>query len=183
MDDKKLLKLLKRNPNDGIDKAIEIYAPLVKTIVIRILGSENKQDIEECISDIFVKLWKSIDRYDADKGSLKNYIISISRFTAIDYYRRIIKNYDLLSIEENEIDANINLDKEVSKNINKEIINKTLNELKEPDREIFIRRYFLYEPVKSIAEKLNLSTKLVENTLYRGKQKLKDILLQNRIIV
>lgn len=183
MNDDILIKLLKKHPSDGLNKVIEIYAPLVKTVVTRILGMDNRQDIEECISDTFVELWKSIDKFDIKKGKLKNFIISIARHVSIDHYRKKYKDSNLISIEENEIELDFNLDYEVSKNINKEIINETINDLGEPDREIFIRRYFLYESVKSIASDLNINDKLVENKLFRGRKKLKDTLISKGIII
>jgi len=179
--DDKLVKLIKNRPDEGLNKAIDIYAPLVKTIVARIIGFENKRDIEECISDVFVELWKSIDNFDNKKGILKNYLISVSRNVAINYYRRKLDKHELISIDENEIDLGFNLDNNLFDNLNKEIIQNTLNELGEPDRQIFIRRYYLYESVKEIANELKVNTKLVENKLFRGKAKLKEILVNKGI--
>ena len=181
MNDDKLVKLIKCKPNDGLNNAIDIYAPLVKTIVARIIGFDNKRDIEECISDVFVELWKSIDNFDDKKGSLKNYLISISRNVAINYYRRKLNKYELIPIEENEIDLDFSIDNDLYRNINKTIIQDTLDKLEEPDREIFIRRYFLYESVNEIANKINVNAKLVENKLYRSKKKLKEILVNKGI--
>ncbi len=181
MKDDKLVKLIKNRPNEGLNKAIDIYAPLVKTIVARIIGYENGFDIEECVSDVFVELWKSIDRFDENKGILKNFLISISRNVAINYYRRKLDKQELIPLEENEIDLGFNLDNNLFDNINKEIIQSTLNGLGELDREIFIRRYFLYESVKEIAYELAVNTKLVENKLFRGKAKLKEILVNKGI--
>ena len=181
MKDDKLVKLIKSRPNDGLNAAIDTYAPLVKTIVARIIGFDNKRDIEECISDVFVELWKSIDNFDNKKGILKNYLISISRNVAINYYRRKLNKHELIPIEENEIDFDIDIDKDLYTSINKTIIQDTLDELGEPDREIFIRRYFLYESVNEIASNLDVNSKLVENKLYRGKAKLKKILVNKGI--
>ena len=51
-----------------------------------------------------------------------------------------------------------------------------LDTLKEPEREIMIRRYFFNEKVKIISEKMNLQSKEIENKLYQGKLKLKSLL-------
>ena len=77
----------------------------------------------------------------------------------------------------------MDLDNEVSKSINKEIIKDTIDNLPHPDKEIFIRRYYLFEPVKEIAEFLNLTPKTVENKLYRGKDKLRTALINKGIIL
>lgn len=183
MNDEKLVKLLKQKPSKGLTCAIEIYSPLVKTVVTRVLGYENQQDIEECISDVFVELWKSIDKFDPNKGILKNYIISIARFRSINMYNRKIIKVELLPLEDNDLQLNLDLDKEVSININKEIIKEAIYSLPHPDKEIFIRRYYLFESVKEIAAYLNLKNKAVENKLYRCKEKLKTELLNKGIIL
>ena len=183
MKDDKLVRLIKKRPNEGLNTAIDIYAPLVKTIVARIIGYENRRDIEECISDVFVELWKSIDNFDIKKGILKNYLISVSRNVAINYYRRKLNKQVLIPIEENELDLDFDIDNDLYANVNKTIIHDTLDEFGEPDREIFVRRYFLYESVNEIASNLNVNSKFVENKLYRGKVKLKEMLINKGINV
>jgi len=183
MNDEKLIKLLKQNSSLGLSCAIETYGALVKTIVVRILGYENKSDIEECISDVFVEIWKSIDNYDKNKGIFKNYIISITRNVSINTYRRKLNKQVIIPLEENDLEMDFDLDNEVARNINKNIINEAINSLSQPDKDIFIRRYYLFESVKDIATFLNLNSKLVENKLYRGKDKLKTALINKGIIL
>jgi RNA polymerase sigma-70 factor (ECF subfamily) len=183
MNDTKLVNLLKNNPSKGLEAAVQKYSGLVKTIVVRIIGYDNQQDVEETVSDVFVELWKSIDNFDPKKGQLKNYIISIARFVSINTYNRKISKHILIPLEEDNLEFDMDLDNEVSKSINKEIIKDTIDNLPHPDKEIFIRRYYLFEPVKEIAEFLNLTPKTVENKLYRGKDKLRTALINKGIIL
>lgn len=53
------------------------------------------------------------------------------------------------------------------------LVNEMVHNLKEPDREIFMRRYFLGERIKAIVIALNLDEKFIENKLYTVKKKLK----------
>ena len=50
-----------------------------------------------------------------------------------------------------------------------------------PDREIFLRRYYLYEKVNDIATRLNLSAKVVEHKLARGRQRLREKLMKRGV--
>lgn len=59
----------------------------------------------------------------------------------------------------------------------REKILEALDHLKEPDKEIIIRRYFFNERPKVISEKMSLPSKKIENKLYQGKLKLKTILI------
>lgn len=183
MNDHKLIKLIKDNPSKGLSEAIEQYGTLVKTIVVRIIGYENAQDVEEAVSDIFVELWKSVDKFDVEKGKLKNYIISIARHVSINTYNRKVIKHESLPLEEEDLEFELDLTNETSKTINKNIIKDTLDELPQPDKDIFIRRYYLFESVKDIACALDLVPKQVENKLYRGKEKLKSALINKGIIL
>lgn len=183
MNDEKLVRLIKHNPSGGLSAAVEQYGPLVKTVVVRIVGHENQRDVEECVSDVFVELWKSIDNYNPEKGLLKNYIISIARHVGINTYRRKLNREELIPLEEDILCVDVDLTNTVSRAINKDIIKETIHSLPHPDKDIFIRRYFLFESVKEIASLLGLSPKAVENRLYRGKDKLREALLNKGIII
>lgn len=183
MNDGSLIKLLKNNPTKGLSSAMNQYGALVKTIIVRIIGYENPQDVEEIVSDVFVELWKSIDNFNSEKGTLKNYLISIARFVGINAYNRKVIKHASVPIEEIDLEIDVDLVNEISKSINKTIIKEAIEDLQNPDRDIFIRRYYLFEPIKEIALSLNLTPKVVENKLYRGKQKLKTVLINKGIIL
>lgn len=182
LEDSKLIFLLINEPEQGIRESIIAYGALVKMLSMNILGAENKGDIEECVADTFVKLWKSIQAFDPDKGKLKNFIAGIARHTALDCYRKLYKSRDILPLEEQTLEFFVDMAEETERRNNEIVIKEVVNELKEPDREIFIRRYFYYESIKSIAEKLELDVKKIENTLYRGKKKLQEKLIERGVI-
>lgn len=52
-------------------------------MVCRIVASS--EHAEEVIQDAFVKIWKHVDLFDAEKGRLYTWMISIARNTALDY--------------------------------------------------------------------------------------------------
>lgn len=183
-DDNQLILLIKNNPHEGLSKIIDLYGGTVKWIVLKILGSCNSQDIEECVSDIFVKLWKNIDNFNADNNiSLKSYLYGISRHTAIDYLRKTKSHIDVVPIEENDIGFSIDFADQLAKETNSRILQEAVEALPEPDRKIFILRYYFQERVNSIAESLSLSPKTIENKLYRGKKVLREALIERGIII
>lgn len=182
MDDKELLALLLNNPTKGVLALIKQYGGYAKAIIMRV-GVSNKEDIEECISDVFAKLWQARNTIDLEKGSLKGYIAIISRNQAVNKVKRQQRVGDLLPIEELELGVDIDMEQEVANKQNALLLNEVIEMLEEPDREIFIRRYFFYEQVKTIAERLGLAPKAVENKLYTGKRHLKETLLERGIIL
>jgi RNA polymerase sigma-70 factor (ECF subfamily) len=47
----------------------------------------NNTVAEDILQDVFVRIWRNIDQYDAGKGTLFTWMINISRHVCIDYLR------------------------------------------------------------------------------------------------
>lgn len=182
MEEKQLLQLLRNSPAEGLREAIRLYGRGVETVCMNILGHANKEDVEECISDVFVKLWNGLEQFDAHAGgTLKSYIYGIARHTAID--RRRTQKEPLLPVEENDLGIEVDFADETARSINAKIVRETVEGLQSPDKEIFIYRFFYYEPMEAIAMRLGLSPKSVESRLYRGKKKLRAMFVERGIIL
>lgn len=169
------IKLLKRDLN-VFDYIMDNYNKLLWLVIGNILGKAGTpEDVEDCISDVYIKLLENPKIYDYKKGSLKSFLLRVGKNIAIDRYRKLTRN-NLIEFKEQvnsqEEDA---LQSIITKENSKKVLN-ALNSLKEPDKEIFIRRYFFGEKPKDISEKMLLKVKEIDNKLYQGKIKLKDIL-------
>ena len=169
------IKLLKKDLN-VFDYIMDNYNKLLWLVIGNILGKAGTpEDVEDCISDVYIKLLENPKLYDYKKGSLKSFLVRVGKNLAIDRYRKLTKN-NLIEFNEQinsqEEDA---LQSIISKENSKKVLN-ALNSLKEPDKEIIIRRYFFGEKPKDISEKMLLNVKQIDNKLYQGKIKLKDIL-------
>lgn len=176
MDEETLLKGLYSKDPQAIEFVIHTYRQFVFTIIYKILWKKGMpEDIEECTSDIFIKLWKHPELYIPEKGTLKNYLGSAAKNRAIDKYRQLSK------MDSCEISESICIDREdlqdmvVKKELYQQLYD-AIETLNERDREIIIRRYFFNETPSVIAEKTSLSGKQIENILYQSKLKLRNII-------
>ncbi len=182
MEDNKIVQLLKSAPDDGLRVILSEYGGLMKAVITRILGSDNKNDIEECISDTLLQFWKSVDLFDEKRESgLKAYICKIARNTAINRKRKLSKSLDIFL--EYELASDFDIDDAIISNLNGAVVTAAINRLSEPDRTIFIQRYYYCRSVKEIARGLGLDSKTVENKLYRRKTKLRDMLIERGIML
>jgi RNA polymerase sigma-70 factor (ECF subfamily) len=47
----------------------------------------NREEAEDVLQDVFVKIWKNIDSYNDSKGRFYTWILNIARNTSIDKLR------------------------------------------------------------------------------------------------
>jgi RNA polymerase sigma-70 factor (ECF subfamily) len=174
-DEEIAIKLQKKDLN-VFDDIMKNYNKLLWLVVGNILEKAGTaEDVEDCISDVYLKLLENPKIYDYKKGTLKSFLVKLGKNMAIDKYRKLTRsnfielNEQIASIEEDALQSIITKE-------NKSRILNALNSLKEPDKEIIIRRYFFDEKPKLISEKMSLNIKDIENKLYQGKIKLKRIL-------
>lgn len=181
MDDKTLLQLLQSDGEAGIKAALDLYGGAVETICKNFLGNLPEQDLEEALADTFIKLWQNSHRFKPDTGhSLKSYIYSIARNTSIDMLRKRRKAFPV-PIEEVTLASHIDIENDFIKKSTETILHHTLEAMNEPDRTIFILRYFYLEPIAKIAARTDCTPQKVKNILYRGKSKLEAALKERGI--
>ena len=179
MEDKKILLLLLNKPDEGLHELQMKYSAIASAVIGRIL-LKRQEDIEECIADTFIRIWKNAANIKIQNDTMKGYVICAARSIAIDRYRKIKKELGNKTVDEFIADDAI-LEQTVEDNINIGTVENLIHELPPPDKEIFLRRYFLCESIKEIANKLNMGEKAVESRLFRGRKKLKEQLIERGI--
>lgn len=179
-EDKFLLEQLQNWPEQGLKLAVAEYGGLVKRVVLTVLPGADSRDVEECVADVFLKLYRSAGRFQPEAGSLKNYLCGIARHTAIDRGRRL-RRLHTVTLDAAELGLSPDIADGLLRQETARLVQQAVDELPQPDREIFIRRYYYSQRVAEIAQALGLDEKAVENRLYRGRQKLKSKLSEKGV--
>ncbi len=183
MNDTVLIRKIKQREEEAFSHVIEIYSKLLWVIVGGVLSKSFGylvQDVEECVSDVFIELWNHPEKFDPKRGSLKTYLAVMARSKAINLHRKrgkenIIRLEDCRDAEMVPDNASTSTDGWMDQE-NYQVLYEAIRQLPKPTREILIRRYFYEEQPRDIALKLALPKKEIENRLYRGKKMLLDIL-------
>lgn len=173
MDDKNLIQLLQSKPSEGLREIIRQYGGLLRTVISRIILNSH-QDVEECVADTFISAWKNIHRLDAG-CSLKGYLLCIARNTAINRYHQL-KRQNHASLELLELVGGEDVELTVIGDETSLELQELIAAMPEPDREIIIRKYFLFESLNEIGGRLGITDEQVKKRLYRSRQKLKTAL-------
>ena len=77
MDDRALLELLDRDQNAGMEALLGRYAPLLRYVVGGVL--RDKQDAEDCYSEVTLLLWRRLADYDPERGSLTAWLTAVAQ--------------------------------------------------------------------------------------------------------
>lgn len=169
-----LLKLKNRD-DKALEYVIDSYGALVNGIVRNILISLNNEGlIEECISDVFLGVWNNIDRFKGDNKKFKSWIGAISKYKAIDYYRKNKESCNETEIVENEVSGQWIVEEKVIQDIEVNKVVDLINRLKEPDRSIFIMKFLFGYSSKKISEILDITVSSIDTKISRGRKKLKE---------
>lgn len=177
MEDMRLIEGIQDKDEDAIELLMKKYSKLLWVISLSILGKDaDAHDLEEIVSETFLRLWKFPHKYQPEKGSLKNYLALITRSLSINKVHRDKRQYILeddfsladISMTENEED------------FFSEVFSLIIS-LEDPMKEICLQRFIFEKTPEIISKDLQMPKKSVNNYLYRGKKFLKQELAGYRM--
>lgn len=177
----KLINRLKARESSAVDNLYDMYFDRIYHYSKRIIGTlGTKEDIEECVSDVFLALWKEIYKFDSERGSFDTFVNVKTRTIALNLRRKLQKHrqkhlnesIDDIDIWEN---ASISVEEEVFDKITEHDFLEEIDKFKEPDKTYFHLRYFMNYEIKEIAKAFNITVSSVDNRLYRCRLLLKKI--------
>lgn len=180
-----ILNLLHSRDESSIRQMEDHYGPYCSRIARNIL--EDPEDVEEIISDTWLRAWNSIP--PAKPDNLKLYLGRITRNLAFDRFRSQARKKrgggeTMTALEElaecigtAEGPEAVVEAKELQK-----AVNAFLATLPKRDRQIFLLRYFYTETTEAIANRYAIRPALVRTVLSRTRKKLKAHLIKEGFI-
>ncbi|MFR1709786.1 MAG: sigma-70 family RNA polymerase sigma factor [Clostridium sp.] len=165
-------ELKMKNPK-ALDYIIDIYGSLIKGIIAKTLISiEDKGLVEECMSDVLMAIWINSHKFTGESIKFKSWIGAISKFKAVDYYRKYGKKENSELIDEAITDGKSAEDHYIDEMDNNRLV-EIIENMDEPDKTIFIMKFLLGEKSKSISEALKLSVSNINTRISRGRERIK----------
>lgn len=180
--DEEIQILLDKSPQQGLEMLLNLYGGTVKTICKNLLSGFSDEDIEEAVADCFIAFWKSRGGL-VNAVSVKGYLIGITKNVIYGKMKSMLKRTPSVPLDELEIGIDVDMTDEAARQINIKIIQEVIASIPSFEREIFIRRYYKCERVRSISETMACSENKIRNTLYRYKSELKSRLTEGGIIL
>ena len=179
MDDSKIIELYMARSEQAISETSQKYGRYCHYIAYSIL--HNDEDSEECVNDAYLRAWNSIPPKRPKR--LKAFLGRITRNLSLNKLEKLSAEKrgsgqaslildelaECLPSEEDTVHIVDNV-------VIKDILDRFLGGLPAETRKIFVRRYWYMSPIKEIADEYGLSESKVTVTLFRTREKLKNVL-------
>lgn len=174
MTDKELLLLLRKKPQAGLESVVRQYSNYVLKIAYTRLESVcTYEDIEEAVSDIFLKFFMAGEKNGFSFKSVRGSLSIIAGRHCIDIFRKKCRRTEEISLDEIIEYAADETPQHSEENSR---IAQAVDSLGEPDRSIFIRKYFFGQKTADIAKELHMKPNSVDKRISRGLVKLRKLL-------
>lgn len=186
MEDSEIIALYFSRDERAIKETADKYGKLLLKIAGNILCSGD--DAEECVNDTYLKAWNVIPPKEPE--CLRSFIAKITRNNAINMLEKrtaLKRGQGRMNTVLEELEECIPSDKTVEDGVDEreltELLNKFLKGLPKKTRVIFIKKYWGLYGVKDIAKEMKISESSVKTTLFRARQKLKELLTAEGVIL
>lgn len=175
MDDNLIIDLYWARSESAIGETDKKYGSYLGTIAYNILYSH--EDAGEAVNDTYLRAWDSMP--PERPNILSAYLAKITRRISLNKRRnqRAEKrgggeiNLVLDELSES-IPSGFSVEQEVDAKALGEVLNRFLGNLKETERDMFLRRYWYMDSISDIAAVFGCGESKVKTTLYRTRQKL-----------
>lgn len=174
--DPEIIELYLRRDERAIAATQERFGKYCEKIARNIL--DNDEDAQECVNDVYLKVWESIPPERPD--IFPAYLAVITRNLALSRYRKITAGKRgggevavLLGELSELVSDGSSVEKDFERNELAASINRFLETLSEASRRYFVLRFVCCESVRDIARRYGKSENSVSVSLNRTKKQLK----------
>lgn len=175
-DDNFLIKKYLDGEENSLKMLIDKHTSSIYNFSKRFTDSSCAEDITQ---DVFIKVWKNIDKFNFEKSQFKTWLFTIARNTITDYLRK--KKYIAFSNldgEESFVDSiedeNILPDEVLQRFQDKELLLGKIEELPDNYKTVLTLYYVEDMTFKDIGEVLNKPLNTVKSYHYRALSLLRD---------
>lgn len=172
--DEELMVRLSRGEPDAFDLIYERHADAAFSLAYRICGS--RVAAEEVAQDAFLALWRNGGRYEASRGSVRNWILGIVHNRAIDSLRRAVRHESRRAGDEGlaeRLVARERTDDEAGRREEAGTMRTLLDDLPAEQRRVIELAYFAGFTHTEIADMLTIPVGTVKGRMRLGLEKLR----------
>ena len=176
-DNGSILARIAAGENGSFELLIEKYGNLVWSIGKKFLYRQS--DLEDAVQEVFIAIWKSADKYDANKAKEITFVSMIARRRFIDHLRKISKHKNLESIDEDNSGHQLYKESILNESTDLQLVKNAIQSLDIDDQELLNLSVYQGYSHSEISKLLNIPLGTVKTRIRRNLIKLKEIFETN----
>lgn len=172
------LALMRRVASSNQQAAEELYdrfAPLVYRLAFQAMPT--RADAEDAVQEIFVRLWRTADRYDPKRAALVTWVMLISRRHLVDRLRRTRARVKATALDEKQAESMGTWPSQsegMERDERFQELMGRVNKLPELQRTVVLRAYLGGQTLRQIGEELNTPLGTIKSALSRALVRLRE---------
>jgi len=163
------------------EEIVRLHSPRVYNLCYRFTG--RAEDAQDLTQEVFIKAYRHLDRFDAQKAALGTWLASIARNSALDHYRRTRPDRRTDSLDEGPEDGVPVLEDagpspfdRLARRERQELLQRGLEGLRPEFREVVILRDLQDMDYAEIAAVVGVPEGTVKSRLSRARAELARLL-------
>jgi RNA polymerase sigma-70 factor, ECF subfamily len=172
--DAELVQEMARGKTDALAKLYDLHAPVMLALAHRILGSKN--DAEDLVHDVFLEAWRRAADYDAERGTVRAWLVLRTRSRAIDSKKSAKVSRTVSVGDTGWLERLLGGAEDVSGSADRDLVRRTLRELPEDQRIVLLLGYFEGLSSSEIATRLATPIGTVKSRVAKGLSRLREAL-------
>jgi RNA polymerase sigma-70 factor (ECF subfamily) len=176
-DDGAVLERIARGEDPALAELYDRYAQVLYTLGMRILRSV--QESEDIVQEVFIQVWKKADSYDAQKGTVYTWLVTMMRNRAIDRLRSKGYKHAAQHVDPSVVvlfaDApSSNPHSHAVRSENQNVVLGTLKQLSVDQQQVLALAYYEGFSQSEIAKKLNIPLGTVKSRMRHALQSMRS---------
>ena len=175
--DGQLVELVAQKDAGALEALYDRYGRAAYSLARRILTEETlAQDV---VQEVFLSLWRDARRFDAGRGTVATYLLSMTHHRAVDVVRREENLRRWRTSDEGldlEADPKVRVEDEVLTSERRAEVRSALQELPPAQREALLLAYFGGYTQREVAALVGVPLGTVKTRMAAGMRKMKEAL-------
>lgn len=173
-----LMRRVSENDPESVSQLYDRFASLVYRLAFQAMPT--RADAEDAVQEIFVRLWRTADRYDPKRAALVTWVMLISRRHLVDRLRRTKARVKAVSLDDRQSSAESAEELHPATGLSLEETERfgelmtRVNKLPELQRTVVTRAYLGGQTLRQIGEELDTPIGTIKSALSRALVRLRE---------
>ena len=177
--DRELVARVRRRDEEAFRSLFARYAPAAKALAQRVVRQAHLA--EEIVQEAFLAVWRNPDGYDAERGSVRSWLMGTVHHRAVDLVRREEAHrrraeQSVVDVREEQADHAQEVAAEADRPAEREMVRSALTALPAEQRDVIELMYFSGLSQSQIAEKTGLPLGTVKSRTLLAMRRLRTAL-------